>query len=213
MKGVAYIRVSTKEQDEEVQRSAIEDFVKRRNIEILKWYVDKTSGAKMFKDRDGARELLKDLDSLKPDCVISWSLDRLGRNMLDTMSTTLEFEKRGIRVITIKEEFLQTIDPNLRQLLLSIFSWIAEFERRRIRERQEEAWRQGKQKGRPKKVSDPLLLKFFNEYYVKKGLSLKDVCRLMNASGHEISYETIRKRIKKLEAEGKIKTKIIVKDE
>jgi len=210
MRGVAYVRVSTREQDEEVQRSAIEEFAKRKGIEITKWYVDKISGALVFRLREGAQQLLRDIEVEKPDCIIAWSLDRLGRNMLDTMNTVLEFENRGIRVVTIKEEFLQSIDSNLRQLLLSIFSWIAEFERRRIRERQEEAWRQGKQKGRPRKVSDSVILKYYNDYHVKKGLSLKDVCRLMNANGYDISYETLKKHIKRLRDDGKIKVRIKV---
>jgi len=211
MKALAYIRVSTREQDEEVQKNAIESFAQQRGIEILKWYVDKASGAIAFKNRESAKELLKDIDLLKPDLVIAWSLDRLGRNMLDTTSVVLELENKGVKIVTVKEEFLQTLDQSIRKLFLSIFSWIAEFERLRMRERQLEAWRQGKQKGRPKKISDELLLKYYNDYVVKKGLSLMDVCRLLNASGHKISYETVKKRIKKLKEEGRIKVKIVVK--
>lgn len=69
--------------------------------------------------------------------------------MLDTLNTVIELENRGYKVITVKEEWLQTLDDNIRKLVLSILSWVAEFERKRIRERQEEAWRMGKQKGSP----------------------------------------------------------------
>ena len=150
MKAVAYIKVSTKEQDEEVQRKAIEEFAKQRGIAVLKYYVDKgESSAKPFKSRPSAQLLLQELDKLKPDCIIAWSLDRLGRTMLDTLNTVIELENRGYKVITVKEEWLQTLDDNIRKLVLSILSWVAEFERKRIRERQEEAWRMGKQKGSP----------------------------------------------------------------
>jgi len=196
MKCVGYIRVSTKEQDEEVQRRAVEEFAKQRGIDAVRWYIDKgESGAKSFKERPAGSQLLQDLDQLRPECVLAWSIDRLGRSMLDTMSVVLELESRGIRVITLKEEFLQTLDPNIRKLILSILSWIAEYERRRMRERQEEAWRQGKQRGRPQKVSDTTILHYIRKY---QGLKLKDIWKIMRSDGHDISYDRFLRRVKKL---------------
>jgi len=55
-----------------------------------------------------------------------------------------------------------------------------------------------------------VILKYYNDYHVKKGLSLKDVCRLMNANGYDISYETLKKHIKRLRDDGKIKVRIKV---
>lgn len=201
MRGVAYIRVSTREQDEEVQRKAIEEFTKTRDIEIVKWYVDKgESGAKPFKQRPSAQRLLQDLEEIKPDCIVSWALDRLGRTMLDTVQTVLEFENRGIKVITIKEEWLQTLDSNIRKLILSILAWVAEFERQRIRERQEEAWRQGKQKGRPPKITDKEL-----EMYIKRypGISIRAITAIINSDRERrglprISYYTVLAKLKKM---------------
>ena len=53
------------------------------------------SGAKLFKDRPNARRLLEELDKLKPEAIVSWSLDRLGRTMLDTLNTVIELENKG----------------------------------------------------------------------------------------------------------------------
>jgi DNA invertase Pin-like site-specific DNA recombinase len=213
MKCVAYIRVSTKEQDEEVQRKAIEDYAGRQKVEIAGWYVDKgESGAAPFKSRPAANKLLEDLENLKPECVLSWSIDRLGRSMLDTMNTILELESRGVRVITVKEEFLQTLDPNIRKLILSILSWVAEYERRRIRERQEEAWKQGKQKGRPPKVSDHVIKQYYKQYVAERGLSVRDMWKIMRADGHDISYDRLLKRIRKLVKRGEIAVKREVKE-
>jgi DNA invertase Pin-like site-specific DNA recombinase len=112
----------------------------------------------------------------------------------------------------VKEEFLQTPDPTIRKLLLSFFSWVAEFERKRIRERQEEAWNQGKQKGRPTKVKDQIILKYYNEYVAKRGLSIADMQKIMKYDGHEIAYVTLKRRIRKLKRLGKIQinTKVIL---
>jgi DNA invertase Pin-like site-specific DNA recombinase len=196
MRCVAYIRVSTKEQDEEVQRRAIEEFARARNIEILKWFVDKgESGAKPFKERPSASQLLEELGSLKPECILVWAIDRLGRGMLDTVSTILMLESRGVKVLSKKEEFLQMLDPNIRKLILSIFAWVAEFERQRIRERQEEAWRQGKQRGRPPKASLEIVKQYLKKY---PSLALKDIWKLMKADGYSISYRTLLRKVKVL---------------
>jgi DNA invertase Pin-like site-specific DNA recombinase len=213
MKCITYIRVSTKEQDEDVQKRAIEEFAKSRGVEILEWYVDKgESGAAPFKSRPAADKLLKDLERLKPECVLSWSIDRLGRSMLDTMNTILELESKGVRVITVKEEFLQTLDPNIRKLILSILSWVAEYERRRIRERQEEAWKHGKQKGRPPKVSDHVIKQYYKQYVAERGLSVRDMWKIMRADGHDISYDRLLKRIRKLVERCEITVKREVKE-
>ena len=212
MRCVAYVRVSTREQDEEVQRKAIEEFARSRGAEVLGWYVDKgESGARPFRDRPAASRLLEDLPKLGVDCVLAWSIDRLGRSMLDTMNTILELESRGMRVVTVKEEFLQTLDTNIRKLILSILSWVAEYERRRIRERQEEAWRQGKRKGRPPKVSDDVLLRYYSKYVAGMGLTLRDLWKIMNADGVGISYSTLRQRVRRLVEEGRIRVEVKVK--
>jgi len=201
MRCVGYIRVSTREQDERVQKEALQEFCKARGMELLKLYIDKgESGAKSFRERPSAAQLLTELDEIKPDCVLCWSLDRLGRTMVDTVNTVMELEKKGVKVITVKEEWLQTLDENIRKLILSILAWVAEWERRRIRERQEEAWRAGKQKGRPPKVPDEIILRYRRKY---RGLSKKDVWRLMTADGYELSYDQFLRRLKKLEGGGK----------
>jgi len=179
VRAVAYIRVSTKEQDENIQRQAIEQFAQARDIEILDWYPDAgESGAKPFKERPQASRLLRELDEKKPDVIIAWSLDRLGRGMLDTLNTILELESKGYKVVTVKEEWLQTLDDNIRRLILSILAWVAEFERRRIRERQEEAWRQGKRKGRPPKITDEEVERYAKRYPT---LSISALTAIINA--------------------------------
>jgi len=213
MRCVAYIRVSTKELDENIQMNSIMEFSKSRGIEILEWYIDKgVSGTNPFSQRPEAIRLLQDLSRLKPECIVSWSVDRIGRTMLDTLNTIISFEEKGVKIITVREEFLQTLDSNVRRLILSILSWVAEFERRRIRERQEEAWRQGKQKGRPQKVSDVTILRYYKTYVVERGISMKDMWKIMKGDRIDISYHRLIERIKELKKQGKIVPRIEIKE-
>lgn len=195
--GVGYIRVSTKEQDEEIQRKSILEFVSKKGINVIQFFIDKgVSGSVPFKERQGAQLLLSFIEREKPNVVIVWSIDRLGRNMMDTISSiSLLEEGYGVKVVSVREEWMQTLDENIRKLILSILSWVAEFERRRIRERQLEAWNQGKQKGRPKKVRDDEIEKYLRKY---NNLKLRDIWKIMRNDGYDISYSLLRERKKKL---------------
>lgn len=197
MKAYAYIRVSTKEQDEEIQRKSIIEFCKTRGIEILDFFIDKgESGSKPFAERPSSKALLEKVRVEKVDGIVVWSIDRVGRTMIDTLSTIMYFESIGVRVISVKEEWLQTLDQNIRKLILSILSWVAEFERRRIRERQLEAWNQGKQKGRPLKVKPEVVEKYLKKY---NGVPLTVLVKIMKSDGIDISYSTMRRYVRMLE--------------
>ena len=191
-----YVRVSTRELDEENQKKAIEDFARERGIVIERFFIDKgESGAKPFAERPESMKMLEALAHEKPDMIIAWSIDRIGRNMMDTLNTITKLENMNVKIVTVREEWLQTLDDNIRRLILSVLAWVAEWERRRIRERQEEAWRQGKQKGRPRKLKRETLEKYLRKY---PGLNLKAIWKIMRADGYNIGYSTLRKYMKEL---------------
>ena len=193
MKAVAYVRVSTSIQDEENQVKAIMDFARGRNLEIVKFYVDKeVSGSKPFKSRAAASRLLAELEQVKPDALIVFTVDRIGRDMKDALDTILSLEERGVKVISVREEWLQTLDQNIRKLILSILLWASEFEKRRLRERQEAAWNAGKRKGRPEIVlpADEILAR------LRGGWSKRDICEwLAREKGIRISYWQLVRKI------------------
>jgi len=196
---VAYIRVSSKEQDESIQLKSIREFASERGINIIKVYIDKgESGGKAFCKRPAASQMLMELDTLKPEFIISWSLDRLGRTMLDTLNTIMNLEQRGYKVITVKEEWLQILDQNMRKLILSILSWVAEFERRRIRERQLEAWRQGKQKGRPPSMTLDQVRKYVLKYKELAKHNKKALWHIARSEGNKISYPRFLEKVNKV---------------
>ena len=97
--------------------------------------------------------------------------------------------------MSVKEEWLQTLDENVRKLLLSVLAWFAEFERKRIRERQLEAWSQGKQKGRSRKLRPEIVERCLKKYNT---LPLSSVLKIMRADGINVSYSTLRNYVKEL---------------
>ena len=201
MRAIGYIRVSTKEQDESNQRLAIERFARDEGVEILRFYTDKgESRMKPWRERPAAREMVEFLEKggrSIVDAVIVFDFTRLGASMLDILDLFNKLERElGIKVISVNDEWLRTRDETLRKLLIAIFSWMAEMELKLRRERQKAAWEAGKQKGRPPKVEDNILIEYYRKY--GKYGSKKYVWLRLREDGHDISYDRFLKRLKKL---------------
>lgn len=91
--------------------------------------------------------------------LMIWALDRLSREgIAATLEAVHGFERHGCQVWSLQESWTQDSNPETRELLLSIFGWIArsESERRSQRTRTGlvRAKAQGKTLGRPKGSTD-----------------------------------------------------------
>ena len=154
MKIGIYARVSKNDesQDSQNQLNPLRDFAKALSGEIVEEYTDLSSGGNS--DREGFTRMLADADRRKFDLLLIWSLDRLSREGISNTLGYLERLKRnGVSIKSLQESWLDTRDEGLGQLLIAIFSWVAQQERKRIVERTmaglDRAKRQGKKLGRP----------------------------------------------------------------
>ena len=149
-----YIRVSTKEQNEDRQRIAMEEAgVPERNV-----YMDKQSG-KDF-NRPQYRKLLRKLK--KDDLLYIKSIDRLGRNYEEILQQWRYLTKdKGIDIVVLDMPLLDTrrgkdlMGTFFSDIVLQVLSFVAENERTNIRQRQAEgiaaAKARGVRFGRPEK--------------------------------------------------------------
>jgi DNA invertase Pin-like site-specific DNA recombinase len=82
-----------------------------------------------------------------------WAIDRFGRSMTANLGDILELDRVGVQVVSVRETWLDTGGP-VRNLLIAIFSWVAEQERARLVERTKAgmaaARRSGARIGRPR---------------------------------------------------------------
>jgi len=159
MKIAIYTRCSKADesQDPQNQLNPLRDYAKALGGEIVHEYVDLASGGNG--DRKGFLRMFEDADKRRFDLLLVWSLDRLSREGISNTLGYLERLKRsGVALKSLQESWLDTRDEGLGQLLLAIFSWVAQQERKRIVERTRaglaRAKKQGKQLGRPKGVKD-----------------------------------------------------------
>ena len=178
---LAYVRVSTVEQNEERQIEALKKF----NIE--KWFTEKVSGKNM--NRPKLQEMLD--FCREGDTIYIHDFSRLARSTKDLLDIVERLKEKGVHLVSNKEN----IDSSTPQgkLMLTMIAAIYEFERENMLERQREgiaiAKREGKFKGRK-----PLELDDFDKYYelyVSRQITKSEMVRKLN-----ISRPTLDKMIK-----------------
>lgn len=161
---LGYVRVSTADQNEDLQRDAL------TAAGCDRLYVDHASGK--TESRPGLDALL---EQLRPgDTVVVWRLDRLGRSLRHLIDLANLLDGRGVALVSLRES-LDTSTPGGR-LIFHVFGALAEFERDLIRERTQAglaaARARGRVGGRPTVWTDEKL----------------QAARAMHASGeHDIS--------------------------
>lgn len=145
-KRIAYVRVSTFEQNPDRQLD---------KIKASKVFTDKASG------KDVKRPALDELLSYirEGDTLVVHSMDRLARNLDDLRQLVNDLTAKNVKIEFIKEGLTFTgEDSAMSKLLLSVMGAFAEFERSLIKERQKEgiaiAKQKGLYKGRKRKLTD-----------------------------------------------------------
>ncbi len=144
---VGYARVSTQEQNLELQINALQA------AGCKKIFMEKASGAQ--RDRPELKAALEYMRANEDDALVVWKLDRLARSLRQLIDTVEELEKQGIGFKSLTES-IDTTNSGGR-LVFHIFGALAEFERGVIKERTLAGLKAAKDMGR--KGGRPLSLK------------------------------------------------------
>jgi DNA invertase Pin-like site-specific DNA recombinase len=148
-----YVRVSTDKQTVENQVTALRQIAERRGWQVIEQYSDAgISGAKGRDGRPGLDQMLKDASRRKFDVIMAWSIDRVGRSLIDLLGTIQTLEACGVDLY-LDQQSIDTTTP-AGKLMFQVCGAFAEFERSMIRQRihagLKRAVAQGTQLGRPK---------------------------------------------------------------
>jgi len=186
---VAYVRVSREDENPENQEYAIFKLATQRGWQVVEAVRDvDVSGAVPPHERPGWRRALELLS--EADGVIVYALDRIARSLWDLAAVVRELEARGKILVSVREEWLQSLDPKIRSLVITILGWAAEMEREFIRQRTREALERlramGKRVGRPPKWDEAKRRKIID--LVRRGLSLREACQLVG-----VGYRTAQR--------------------
>jgi putative DNA-invertase from lambdoid prophage Rac len=126
-----YMRVSTEEQTTKNQHPELARMAAMRKLGVVREYRETMSAAK---SRPTFDRMMADSRAGVFDVLIVWALDRFGRSMLGNLQAIIQLDKLGIVTMSARESWLE-LDGPARQLLIGVFSWVAEQERKRLSER------------------------------------------------------------------------------
>ena len=126
MRAAIYARVSTVEQNCELQIRDLQEFTARQKWEITETYQDVISGGKS--SRPALNRLMADVQARKFDCLLVWKLDRFGRSLVDCLNNIRTLEDRGIRFIAVTQRLDTDLQNPASRLLLHVLGAAEEFE-------------------------------------------------------------------------------------
>lgn len=182
---IGYARVSTFEQDIDLQTDAL----KKAGCDNI--FDDTASGATT--ERTGLTQALSYVR--KGDTLVVWRLDRLGRSLRHLIDVIADLEKRGIGFHSLQESIDTTTSGG--RLIFQIFGALAEFERNLIRERTQAGLKaaraRGRLGGRPKAL-DAKKTELAYQLYDAKKHTIKEICHMLGISKPSL-YAYIEQRV------------------
>jgi DNA invertase Pin-like site-specific DNA recombinase len=185
-KKILYVRVSTVEQNTDRQRINEKDY----NL-VLE---DRVSGTVSFFEREQAKKLLKYVnDGIKFHLYVH-QMNRLGRVLLEMLTTLDYFTTNGIPVTFLKEG-LCTLDADgkknpMTTMVISMLGSVSELERENIRDAQREGIQARKLSGGytgRKQGTKEDASKFLSKYpkeieYLRKSYTTREITAITGAS-------------------------------
>ena len=155
MRAVIYARVSTTDQNCDLQLRELREHVSRRGWESAGEYVDAgVSGTKA--SRPALDRLMASAARREFDAVLVYKIDRFGRSVLHLSQQLAALTSYGVRFLAISQAIDTDASNPSSRLMLTILAGVAEFEREIIRERTLSGVRaakaRGKILGRPRRV-------------------------------------------------------------
>jgi DNA invertase Pin-like site-specific DNA recombinase len=170
---IGYMRVSTADQNLDLQRDAL------TSGGCEKIFEDVGSGAS--DTRKGLAECIEYARS--GDTLVVWKLDRLGRSLKHLVEVVGSLEKRKVGFKSLSESIDTTSDAG--KLVFHIFASLAEFERGLIRERTnaglKAARARGRKGGRPKTM-DEKKRAMAKTLMADNSNSIDDICKNLKVS-------------------------------
>ncbi|MCF0063195.1 recombinase family protein [Dyadobacter chenwenxiniae] len=134
-RNIAYLRVSTLDQDLEKNKTDILHLAKEKNLGKVEFVQEKVSGNVSWRNS----KIGPIIDELKKgDVILLSEFSRLGRSMLEVMEIISIAMQKGIRIYTVKGAW-QLDDSIQSKVMAMVFAMASEIERDLISKRTKES--------------------------------------------------------------------------
>ncbi len=165
VRAVGYARVSVRDEDINNQVKAIERYARENGIELLYIFKDEavTGASDPFK-REEFRAMYDFCKSYGINTILIYDLTRLGRSLTTAIDALKRLIDDGFNVYFIRHNLKADLRDPASKVVIYTLLMVAELERDFMRMRQEEAWRQGKQKGRPVEITRDEIISVLKQY-------------------------------------------------
>lgn len=187
MEIIGYARVSTREQNLDLQLDAL------NKAGCNQIYEEKISGVKERPELDKALAYLRE-----GDVFVIWKLDRLGRSLKELIFIVDSLQKRGIAFRSVVDG-IDTTSP-IGRCQFGIFASLAEYEREIIIERTKAGLQAAKERGRiggrPIGLSSEAkaVAKAAKKLYIDKNndFSVQEICTILKIGSKATLYRYLK---------------------
>ena len=126
-----YARVSTRDQNCELQLRELRQYAERRGWVVAGEYVVNISGSK--DSRPHLNRLMTDAHQRKLDAVVVWKIDRFGRSLKHLVTALADLAAYGVAFVSLRDNL--DLSTPAGRLMFHVVAAMAEFEHELIRER------------------------------------------------------------------------------
>jgi len=138
-----YLRVSTQDQNTDLQKTDLIAFIKTKGWSNYEIYEDKATGTNG--NRVSLKRMLTDSRDGKINAILCWKLDRLFRSLKDLINTLQELSDLEVEFVALKDNIDMT--TNTGRLMTHILGAFAEFEASIIKARVNAGLAEAKRRG------------------------------------------------------------------
>ena len=202
----SYVRCSTTKQDLSVQTQQLIDYSNAFGFTIHKHISDFGVSGSEF-NREGLNEIREGIKNKSFNQLLIYSISRLGRSMVETITLLNEMNDNGINVISLKEN-LDLATPS-GKMISQIFSVLSEYELETLRSRVRDTLQTKKRNGikytravygfdfhnREMVINEKeqkVIRKMFKMY--KGGSGYTEIANHLNKNGHRIKNGNVFSR-------------------
>lgn len=136
-KSVFYLRVSSEDQAKQfslpAQRKQLTAIAKSRKLRIVKVYDEGGISGESLAARPQMLQLLEDAETGNFTYLLITALDRISRNLKDSIYIRSKLQDAGVTIVTPSQEFSH--DSIDHDFTANLFGSMADYERKRILER------------------------------------------------------------------------------